>query len=90
MASASKSSDTSGPKLYKYVLEKTEGAQGGETPSAADITSYLLKAGLDYKGQFNYAFQQIGLDATLGITIDPLKLAGISTGIPIMPPPTVY
>jgi len=85
MASASKSSDTSGPKLYKYVLEKTEGAQGGETPSAADITSYLLKAGLDYKGQFNYAFQQIGLDATLGITIDPLKLAGISTGIPIMP-----
>jgi hypothetical protein len=54
-------------------------------PTATDVLNYLLKTGIDYKGQVNYAFQQLGYGASAGVSVDVLSLGLTAVGFGYLP-----
>lgn len=72
-------------KFKKYLNDGTQAVQGTASVSDADVKQFILKSGLDYKGQINYAFQQVGGSFSGGVSVDVFKLAGLSVGLPFLP-----
>src|SRR5262245_11805329 len=72
-------------RLWNHLSERTQAVQGGGPPSNAEIVTYLIKSGLDYGGQLNFAFQTIGHGGLFGARIDVLRMALTAVGLPFLP-----